>query len=53
MTSDVLGGFQVLFVGHVFPDSLESQMTDQPISPMQTQRFGKCPIECLGDWLQW
>lgn len=37
----------VLFLGHLFPDHLESAILDQPIPPIQTQRFGEALLSAL------
>lgn len=48
--------YSVLFVGHLYPKHLESVILDQPLSPIQTQRFGEALmlalIEGFGDAVQ-
>ncbi len=39
--------FSVLFVGHLYPQHLESVILDQPFPPVQTQRFGEALMLAL------
>lgn len=39
--------FKVLLVGHLFPARLELDILDQPIPPVQTQRFGMALLDAL------
>ncbi|HLO17038.1 MAG TPA: glycosyltransferase family 4 protein [Anaerolineales bacterium] len=39
--------YQVLFVGQLFPDAMTSQILEQEILPIQTQRFGKALVAAL------
>jgi len=39
--------YSVLFLGHLFPKHLESVILNQPLPPVQTQRFGEALLEAL------
>ncbi len=39
--------YSVLFLGHLFPKHLESVILDQPLPPVQTQRFGEALLKAL------
>jgi glycosyltransferase involved in cell wall biosynthesis len=39
--------YHILFIGHLFPDSLADRILDQPLPPIQTQRFGLALLDAL------